>query len=99
MCVVATGRRPRSSPTAKHVAKKKRGFPLVQATRAFQDNLRRSGPVAGASYTLVGAILLLGGLGYAFDGWAATAPWGLVTGLALGIIVGFYELIKTVWPR
>lgn len=81
------------------MAKKNRGFPLVQATRAFQENLRRSGPVAGASYTLVGAILLLGGLGYGFDSWRGTEPWGLVTGLALGIIVGFYELVKTVWPR
>lgn len=81
------------------MSRKKRGFPFVQATRAFQDNLRRSGPVAGASYTLIGGILLLGGLGYAWDGWADTRPWGLLVGLALGIIVGFYELIKTVWPR
>jgi F0F1-type ATP synthase assembly protein I len=76
-----------------------RGSGLVRATKALQENLRRAGPVAGASYTLVGAILLLGGLGYAADGWLGTSPWGLVTGLALGIIVGFYELIKTVWPR
>jgi F0F1-type ATP synthase assembly protein I len=53
--------------------------------------------VAGASYTLVGAIILLGGIGYAVDRWQGTAPWFLVAGLALGIIVGFYELIKTVW--
>ena len=43
--------------------------------------------------------MLLGGLGYALDRWLDTAPWGLVIGLALGIIVGFYELVRTVWRR
>ena len=32
---------------------------------AFQENVSRAGPAAAASYTLVGALLLLGGLGYA----------------------------------
>ena len=47
-----------------------------------------------ASYTLIGAIILLGGIGYAVDSWQGTAPWGLVIGLLLGIVVGFYELVK-----
>jgi len=59
----------------------------------------RSGPVAGASYTLVGAILLLGGIGYAIDAWQDTAPWFLISGLTLGIIVGFYELVKAAYRR
>jgi F0F1-type ATP synthase assembly protein I len=67
--------------------------------KAFQDNVRQSGPVAGASYSLVGAILLFGGLGYAFDVWRGTQPWGAVTGLLLGVVVGFYELVKTVWRK
>ena len=52
--------------------------------------------MAGASYTLVGGIILLGGIGYAVDKWRGTSPWFAVAGLFLGIIVGFYELIKTV---
>lgn len=79
--------------------KKNREFSLARAAKALQDNARQSGQVAGASYTLVGAILLLGGLGYAFDGWRGTRPWGLIIGLMLGIIVGFYELVKTVWRK
>lgn len=79
--------------------RKSRESSLGRATRALQENIRRSGPAAGASYTLVGAILLLGGLGYAWDSWADTPPWGLITGLMLGIVVGFYELVKTVWRR
>jgi F0F1-type ATP synthase assembly protein I len=64
---------------------------------AFQENLRRAGPAAAAGYTLIGAILLLGGLGYAIDRWRGTAPWFLLAGLLLGIVVGFYELARTVW--
>jgi len=47
----------------------------------------------------VGAIILLGGIGYAIDEWRGTAPWFLLGGLLLGLIVGFYELAKTVWGQ
>ena len=50
--------------------------------------------MAGASYTLVGGIILLGGIGYAVDRWWGSSPWGLVIGLALGIVVGFYEIVR-----
>jgi F0F1-type ATP synthase assembly protein I len=72
---------------------------LERATKAFQENVTRAGPVAAASYTLIGAIILLGGIGYAIDQWRGTSPWFLLGGLLLGIVVGFYELAKTVWPR
>jgi F0F1-type ATP synthase assembly protein I len=78
------------------MAKTRRESALARAARGLQENVSRSGPVAGASYSLIGAILLLGGLGYALDRWWAFEPWGLVAGLALGIVVGFYELVKTV---
>ena len=74
----------------------KRPF-LERSLKSFQDNVARSGPVAVASYSLIGAILLLGGIGYALDRWLATSPWFLLGGLFLGIITGFYELAKTIW--
>ena len=77
------------------MAKKKRDSSFARTARSLQENATRSGPVAGASYTLVGGIILLGGIGYFADGRFGTAPWLLVTGLALGILVGFYELVKT----
>jgi F0F1-type ATP synthase assembly protein I len=77
------------------MANNKRDSPLERSTRSLQQNVTRSGAVAGASYTLVGGIILLGGLGYGFDYWRGTGPWGLIIGLMLGIVVGFYELIKT----
>jgi F0F1-type ATP synthase assembly protein I len=81
------------------MAKKDGAGSFARAAKALQENVSRSGPVATAGYTLIGAILLLGGLGYAADARWGTEPWLLIGGLALGIIVGFYELARTVWPR
>jgi len=78
--------------------KGKAGFSVERAARAFQENVTRAGPVAAASYALIGAIVLLGGIGYALDRWRGTSPWFLLVGLLLGIVVGFYELAKAVWP-
>jgi F0F1-type ATP synthase assembly protein I len=72
---------------------------LSRSAQSLQDNVRRSGSVAGASYTLIGAIIMLGSIGYAIDSWRGTSPWGLMGGLLLGITVGFYELAKTVWRK
>ena len=72
---------------------------LARSMRFLQDNVRKAGPAAAASYTLIGAIILLGGIGYGLDRWQGTAPWGLFVGLMLGLIVGFYELAKVVWHR
>ena len=72
---------------------------LARSARALQNNAEQAGPAAGASYTLIGAILLLGGIGYAVDRWQDTSPWFLIGGLMLGIVVGMYELAKTVWHK
>jgi F0F1-type ATP synthase assembly protein I len=77
----------------------KRESQLAKHTRALQENAEQAGPAAGASYTLIGAIILLGGIGYAIDYWRGTSPWGLLGGLVLGIIVGMWELSKVVWRR
>jgi ATP synthase protein I len=66
---------------------------LERSMRAFQENVQRAGPAAAASYTLTGGILVLGGLGYAVDRWLGTSPWLLVSGLVLGVVVGFYALV------
>ncbi len=72
---------------------------LARSFRYLQENVRRSGPAAAASYTLIGAIILLGGIGYAVDEWRGTSPWFLLGGLLLGLIVGFYDLAKTVFGK
>lgn len=72
---------------------------LARSLQYFQENVRRSGPAASAGYALIGALVLMGGIGYAVDAWWGTTPWGLLAGLILGIVVGFYELAKVVWHR
>lgn len=73
--------------------------PLEKSLEAFQESVKQAEPAAAGSYTLIGAIVLLGGIGYAIDVWKGTAPWFLVGGLVLGLIVGFYELAKVVFKR
>ena len=59
--------------------------------------MTQAGPVALASYSLIGAILVLGGIGYALDAWRGGGHLFLLGGLLLGLIVGFYELAKAVF--
>jgi F0F1-type ATP synthase assembly protein I len=70
---------------------------LAKSAEALQTSVEQAGPAAGAGYTLIGAILLLGGIGYAIDSWQGTTPWFLLGGLLLGVVVGMYELAKTVF--
>jgi len=72
---------------------------LTRSTESLQANAERAGPAAGASYTLIGAILLFGGIGYALDAWRGTSPWFVMGGLLLGIAIGMWELAKTVWRK
>jgi F0F1-type ATP synthase assembly protein I len=72
---------------------------LARAARSLQENVERAGPAAGASYSLIGAIVLLGGIGYAVDYWRGTSPWFLVCGFVLGIVVGMWELSRAVFRR
>jgi F0F1-type ATP synthase assembly protein I len=43
---------------------------------------------------LIGAIVVLGGLGYVADRVFNTAPWLLLGGLLCGLVLGFYGLIN-----
>ena len=72
---------------------------VVGPASGLQDSFQRAGRTAGASYTLIGAIVLLGGLGYFGDLWLGTDPWLMVGGLLFGMVVGFYELARVVWGR
>ena len=72
-------------------------FSSGRSIRFLQENLHRGEPGILASYALVGAVLMLGGTGYALDKWIDTSPWFLVAGLLIGIGVGFYNLAKIVW--
>jgi len=70
-----------------------------EANKALQDSLDRNEPRIVASYALIGAILLLGGVGYAVDWWQGTSPWFLLVGLTVGILFGFYNLVASLRRR
>ena len=70
-----------------------------EANKALQDSLDRNEPRIVASYALIGAILLLGGVGYAVDWWRGTSPWFLLVGLTVGILFGFYNLVASLRRR
>ena len=76
-----------------------RGPSWLRTLQSFQSGVQQAGPAAGASYSLIGAIVLFGGVGYAYDAWQGTSPNGVTTGLIIGLIVGFYLLAKAVWHR
>ena len=54
---------------------------LGKSLQYTQETVRRAGPAASAGYTLIGAILLLGGIGFVIDRWLETPPWFLLAGL------------------
>ena len=78
---------------------KKRHSWVSDSVDQFQENVTQAAPMAGVGYTLIGAILLLGGIGYAIDRWQDTSPWWMLGGLGLGLIVGFYAVARALWPR
>lgn len=52
-----------------------------------------------AAQTLAGAVLGLGLAGYFLDKKFDSEPTLLLIGLLLGVVVGFYELWKAMFPR
>lgn len=58
------------------------------------ETIRKSGLAYGAAITLFAAVLIFLGLGYALDLWLKSAPWGLVGGVVLGAVVGFYQFVR-----
>ena len=69
---------------------------LVRSLGAFQDVVQRAGPAASAGYTLIGALLVLGGIGYAIDRWLGTRPWGTIVLFFLGVGAGMLSVYRAV---
>ena len=65
----------------------------------FQQFLAKSGPAASASYALIGAVLVFALVGYFIDNHYQSSPWFTLGGTFLGILVGFYELVKVIWSK
>jgi F0F1-type ATP synthase assembly protein I len=55
---------------------------------------RKSGMAYGAVTLLVAAILVFLGIGWLIDNYFHTSPIGLVSGVILGTIIGFYQFYR-----
>lgn len=58
--------------------------------------VRKSGMIYGAITSLVVSIIAMLGIGWALDRWLGIGPWGIVGGILLGSVVGFYQFIKII---
>lgn len=72
---------------------------LARSIKALQSNITRAQPAIAASYALVGAIVLCGGVGYALDAWTGRDPLFVAIGLLFGVVAGLYQLARTLWHR
>ena len=72
------------------------GFDLGKSFAYFQKIIQQSGPAASASYGLLAFVLIFTFLGWYIDAYNKSSPIGVLSGLAIGLILGFYHLLKTV---
>lgn len=49
---------------------------------------------AGLGLELAGGIAVFIGIGYLFDRWMGTDPWGMIVGAILGLAGGLYNMIR-----
>ena len=79
--------------------KSRSGSDLEKSFAYFQKILQQSGPIASASYGLLASVLIFTFLGWYIDAYNGSSPKGVLLGLTIGLIVGFYHLLKTIQRR
>ncbi len=60
-----------------------------------EETARKSGLAFSIGVGLFGSVLVMMIIGWLADVFLKTAPWGIVVGIILGSILGFYQLVKT----
>ena len=63
---------------------------------SLSEAYRDISPYLNISYFFLAAIGLFAWIGHYLDGRWGSKPWGIIGGAVLGVIVGFYNFIKTV---
>ena len=71
------------------------GFDIGRSFESFQKVIKQSGPAAAASYGPVVSILLFTFIGWYIDSIIDTSAIMSLIGLVVGMIIGFYHLVKT----
>jgi F0F1-type ATP synthase assembly protein I len=61
-----------------------------------EEILGKAGPLLGIGATFVASILVCLAGGWWLDRTFGTTPWLTIVGSLLGIVIGFYLLVKTI---
>ena len=69
---------------------------IIENFKSFQNIVKQSGPAAAASYGLIASILIFTYFGWMIDREIDSSPFAILIGMLLGMIIGFYHLIKVV---
>lgn len=69
---------------------------IVKNFKSFQNIVKQSGPSAAASYGLIASILIFTYFGWIIDRKIDSSPFAIIIGMILGMMIGFYHLIKLV---
>jgi F0F1-type ATP synthase assembly protein I len=72
---------------------------LSKSEKAIGDTMRQSATAMELPFTIVGAIVLAGFLGYLADKWLHTGPWLMIVGGALGFISSLVDITRRYRPR
>ena len=73
---------------------KKRTKFILNSITYFQKIIHQAAPAASASYSLIASLLLFIFIGVYIDNHFDLKPFGTISGLLFGLIVGFYQLVK-----
>ena len=84
------------SKSEKDKGKGKGQADIVENFKSFQNIVKQSGPAAAASYGLIASILIFTYFGSIIDRKIDSSPFAIIIGMILGLIIGFYHLIKVV---
>ncbi|HXA00331.1 MAG TPA: AtpZ/AtpI family protein [Candidatus Dormibacteraeota bacterium] len=72
---------------------------LTQAQKDTRDMTMKSALAMELPFTLVGAVVVGGLVGYLLDKWLHTAPWMMVILGSLGFAGGVSEVVRRLRPR
>ena len=73
---------------------KKKTNSVLSSYLYFQKVVNQAGPAASASYGLIASIFLFIFGGFYIDNYLDTSPVATVIGMVLGLVVGFYQIVK-----
>jgi F0F1-type ATP synthase assembly protein I len=72
---------------------------LSKSEKVVRDMVRQSGLAMELPFTIVGAIVITGFLGYLADKWLHTSPWLTIVGGAMGFAISLLDIARRYRPK